>query len=441
MLSRIPKPKDNVLSYNGALEFSAFRHKEGVARPLLQKQNLGQRLLPELLGDACASPRFAGAADLAEPGETERNKMPKKTSQPKAAHKTMKGGDDMNLLELWTEGYNTVTKMWEQSYANLYDPWVESAGRLIDKAMELSKDSTPEKYKEFYKELMDVQQNNLSKMYAVPKGVADKESLEKMTKVADESSKLMQTWSQELADNTKRTQEMLSKGAPQENYGEFYDMWMKSYQKIIDEFTELFVSDDMNEALSRYTGIPEALLTNYAELARLWKQSYQNFISPLVESTSQLMSKFGDLTKPEVSPDAYREFYEQWMNSYRDAYAKMFNLQYAQPSTELMENMLKNTNTAMSAYKSWIAALEKMQAKMTEVMSRSTDPEAYKELYELWMKTFEKAFDDLFEFMPTFGPMKETMDLMKKSAKIQADTFMNLSKSWSESIARKQGQV
>lgn len=359
----------------------------------------------------------------------------------KGPEKTMHGGEDMNLLELWTEGYNAVTKMWEQSYENLYNPWVESAGRLFDKAVELSKDSTPDKYKEFYKELMDVQQNNLSKMYAVPKGMTDKKSLEKMTKVAEESSKLMRSWSQELSENTKRTQEMLTSGATPESYGEFYDMWIQSYQKIMDEFTELFVSEDMSEALSRYTGIPSALLANYAELAKLWKQSYQNFVAPLAESTSKLMAKFGDLTKAEVGPEAYKDFYEQWMNSYREAYTRMFNLQYEQPSTEMLESILKSTNTAMSAYKSWLGALEKLQAKMTEVMSKSTDPEAYKELYDLWVKTYEKAFNDLFEFMPAFGPMKESMDLMKKSAKIQADAYMNLSKGWMESATRKQGRV
>ena len=129
------------------------------------------------------------------------------------------------------------------------------------------------------------------------------------------------------------------------------------------------------------------------------------------------------------------------MNSYREAYTRMFNLQYEQPSTEMLESILKSTNTAMSAYKSWLGALEKLQAKMTEVMSKSTDPEAYKELYDLWVKTYEKAFNDLFEFMPAFGPMKESMDLMKKSAKIQADAYMNLSKGWMESATRKQGRV
>jgi DNA-binding transcriptional regulator YbjK len=368
--------------------------------------------------------------------------MPKKSEHPRTSEKTMDRGEDMNLLELWTEGYSAVTKMWEQSYVNLYNPWVESAGKLFDKAVELSKESTPDKYKEFYKELVDVQQNTLSKMYAVPKGMTDKETLENMTKVAQESNKLMKAWSQELTENTKRTQEMLTSGAAPENYGEFYDMWMKSYQKIIDQFTDLFASENMNEALSRYTGIPSALLTNYAELAKLWKQSYQNFISPLAESTSKLMSKFGDLTtKGEVSPEAYKEFYEQWMNTYREAYTRMFNFEYTQPSTEILESILKSTNAAMSAYKSWLAALEKMQGKMSDILSRTSDPDAYKGLYDLWVKTFEKAFDDLFEFMPTFGPMKETMDLMKKSARIQADAYMNVSKGWMETIARKQGQV
>jgi hypothetical protein len=355
--------------------------------------------------------------------------------------KTVRSDAQTDLFKLWAEGYTTVSKMWEQSYADLYDPWVESTGRLFDKAVELSKSSAPEKYKEFYEELINVEKNTLSKLYAAPKMATDKESLEKLSKTAEESSKLMKSWSEELAENTKRTQEMLMTGATPDNYNEFYNMWMNSYEKIIDQFVELFTSGGINEAFTRYTGVPSAVLTNLAELSKLWRQSYRNFVSPLMESTSKLMGKYGELTKPGARPEVYKEFYEQWMTTYREAYNRMFKQEFTRPSKEVIESMLESTNSAMTAYKSWLGALEKMQAKMADVLTKSNDPEAYKEFYELWLKTFEKAFDDFFDFMPTFGPLKEVMEPVKKAGRMQADTYISMSKAWMESLAKAQGKV
>ncbi|HMB44835.1 MAG TPA: hypothetical protein VKL21_03335, partial [Candidatus Methanoperedens sp.] len=87
-----------------------------------------------------------------------------------------------------------------------------------------------------------------------------------------------------------------------------------------------------------------------------------------------------------------------------------------------------------SMYKSWIDALQKMSEKAKELSTQTSDPEAYKEFYNLWVKMYEKAFDSFFEDIPTVGgPMKEVMEPIKVMAKMYADTFARISKMWVKS--------
>jgi hypothetical protein len=85
-------------------------------------------------------------------------------------------------------------------------------------------------------------------------------------------------------------------------------------------------------------------------------------------------------------------------------------------------------------YKSWISALEKMSEKGKEMSLQNSDPNAFKEFNNLWLKMYEKAFDSFFDDMPTVdGPMKEVMEPVKIMAKMYADTFIKMSKMWVKS--------
>ena len=147
-----------------------------------------------------------------------------------------------DAFEMWTESYSAMSKVWQESYANLYNPWIESAGKLFDKASELSKETSPEKYKEFYDELVKTQQNTLGKLYPVPKALTDKKTLEKLVTSAQESTNLMKSWSTELEENSKKTQKMLLGGADSRDYKSSYEMWIKSYEKMFDEFLQKMTS-------------------------------------------------------------------------------------------------------------------------------------------------------------------------------------------------------
>jgi hypothetical protein len=71
---------------------------------------------------------------------------------------------------------------------------------------------------------------------------------------------------------------------------------------------------------------------------------------------------------------------------------------------------------------------------MRDVMTNSTDPDAYKEFYGLWIETYEKAFEDFFEFMPVMEPMRKVTEPLRKAARVQADIYSNFTKMWMEGM-------
>jgi hypothetical protein len=335
-----------------------------------------------------------------------------------------------DAFRMWTESYSAMSKVWQESYANLYNPWIESTGKLFDKASELSKQTSPEKYKEFYEELVKTQQNTLGKLYPMPKAMTDRKTLEKLVTGAQESTNLMKSWSAELEENSKKTQKMLLGSAGPEDYKSSYEMWIKSYEKMFDEFLEMMTSKNTKDAFESYMGMPNIYLTNLAEAARMWRASYRDLYTPWAESTFELSEKFSELSKGNASPEKYREFYDHWMNTYKETFAKMFTADMTKPSKEMVENMLRGMNNSTEMYNSWLTVLEKMTEKMRALLTNATEPESYREFYGLWFDTYEKAFKDFFELMPVVEPMKVLLDPLKKAARVQADTYANATKMW-----------
>jgi hypothetical protein len=97
------------------------------------------------------------------------------------------------------------------------------------------------------------------------------------------------------------------------------------------------------------------------------------------------------------------------------------------PSKEVLEQFERSSNVNQKFYKSWIEILGQMSQKALGLSKQGTDPQACKELYNLWGKMYGKAFDNFFDNTPSFSPFKEIMEPVKKAAKIYADTFTSMS--------------
>ncbi|MDO8726582.1 MAG: poly(R)-hydroxyalkanoic acid synthase subunit PhaE [Candidatus Methanoperedens sp.] len=322
-----------------------------------------------------------------------------------------------------------VSKMWEDSYLKLYKPWIESTGEMFEKSANLSKEATPQKYKEFYDEWIKTYQSSFGKFYPTLAPESNKETLEIFLSNAERYNKLYRSWIEELEDNSQKTKEILSGKPDAAKYKECHDMWVKSYEKIFDELMELPSQESTKEIFGNYMEVPDIYLGSFLQMSKLFKRSYAQLCKPLNESMMTLSEKMAEISRGDANPEAYKEFYNLWVNTYKETYGKF--ARSMETNSEMFEHFAQSTNIYLGMYKSWIDALEKMSEKAKELSTQTSDPEAYKEFSNLWLKMYEKAFDSFFDDMPTVGgPMKEVMEPVKIMAKMYADTFIKMSKMW-----------
>jgi hypothetical protein len=328
------------------------------------------------------------------------------------------------------DSYTAVSKMWEDSCLKLYKPWFESTEALFGKAFELSKDATPETYKEFYSEWLKTSQNSLGKVYQIPTLESNKETFEKLLVSAKESKKIYGSWIAELEGNSKATREVLNGEADPAKYKEVYDLWINSYGKMLNELLTLPLRQNMKEIFQNTTGTPDIYSEAFEQISKLWTDSYTKLYLPYTESMLNLSLKSAQLSQGNASPEAYKEFHTLWMNTYRDINGKLLDTQSMRPSKEVLEYFLQSENVNLNLYKSWIEILGQMSQKVQGLSKQGADPQACRELYNLWGKMYGKAFDNFFDNTPTFSPFKEIMEPVKNAAKIYADTFTSVSNAW-----------
>ncbi|NJD78674.1 MAG: hypothetical protein FIB08_16530 [Candidatus Methanoperedens sp.] len=341
--------------------------------------------------------------------------------------------ENKDIPRTWADSYTAVSKMWEDSYLKLYKPWFESTEALFGKAFELSKDAAPEIYKEFYGEWMKTSQNSLGKFYQIPTLESNKETFGKLLVSAEESNKIYRSWITELEENSRMTREALQGEPDPAKYKEVYDMWIKSYGKMLDGLLTLPLRQNMKEIFENVTGAPDFYSETFEQISKLWNDSYTKLYVPYIDSMLKLSAKSAEISRGNASPEAYKEFYTLWLDTYQETYGRLFDAQSLRPSKEVLDYFVRSANINLDIYKSWIATLEKMSQKTKELSKQTADPEAHKELYNLWAKMYEKAFDNFFENTPTISPFKEILEPVKNAAKIYADTFTGISKNWVKS--------
>jgi hypothetical protein len=346
------------------------------------------------------------------------------------------GKEDINTeekenIKTCEDSYTAVSKMWEDSCLKLYKPWFESTEALFGKAFGLSKDATPETYKEFYGEWLKTSQNCFGKFHQIPTLESNKETFEKLLVSAEESKKIYGSWIAELEGNSKATREVLQGEADPAKYKEVYDMWINSYGKMLNELLTLPLRQNMKEIFQTITGTPDIYSDAFEQISKIWTDSYAKLYAPYAESMLKLSLKSAQLSQGNASPEDYKEFHTLWMNTYRDINGKLLDTQST--SKEVLEFFLQNENVNLNLYKSWIEILGQMSQKAQGLSKQGADPQACRELYSLWGKMYGKAFDNFFDNTPKFSPFKEIMEPVKNAAKIYADTFTGVSNTWMKS--------
>jgi hypothetical protein len=353
--------------------------------------------------------------------------MVKKTEERRTKEKIDMNEEKKNISRTWADSYLAVSKMWEDSCLKLYKPWFEAAEVLFEKAYGLSNDATPEKFKEFYGEWMKTSRSSFGNFYEIPTFESNKETFEKLLVSAEESNKIYRSWIAELEENSRATREVLQSESDPAKYKEVYEMWIKSYGKMLDELLTLPLRKNMKETFENVTGVSDFYSETFEQISKLWKDSYTKLYMPYIDAMLKLSAKSAEISRGNASPEAYKEFYTLWMDTYHETYGKLFDAQSMRHSKEVLEYFMRNANVNLNLYKSWIATLEKLSQKSKQLSEQSADPETKKEFNSLWAKTYEKAFDNFFENTPTVSPFKEILEPVKNAAKIYADTFTSIS--------------
>jgi hypothetical protein len=130
------------------------------------------------------------------------------------------------------------------------------------------------------------------------------------------------------------------------------------------------------------------------------------------------------------------QFYDLWMNTYKETFSRMFDPQTMKPSKEMVDSLKESTDISLNLFKSWTAVLEKMSEKIQEGSKLMNDPGTFKEFYNLWIKMYEKSLEDIFESIPLVSPLKEMVEPVKSAFKIYAQTSIKMSRMWMDSFTR-----
>ncbi|MBU2559871.1 hypothetical protein KKA03_03160 [archaeon] len=332
----------------------------------------------------------------------------------------------------WAKGYEELQKTWLDSYQALYGPWVDVMKDLSLEMEEMAKGNvTPKVYKKFYDRWVETYTKTFGKLPEPIMPTTD--ILEHMQKGAKDSTELYNSWIQELEKISKDTSNVLKGEADPLAFKELYGRWTKTYYKIYKDSLGLPAMEPMREVLKHFTGMPDLYSETFKGFSNMWIDSYMKLYTPWMEAITEMSAKVEEISRKTSGPEAYKEFYDLWTNTYKETLEKFPEMPSIIPTKEQLQNFSENFNGYLKLYKSWIETLETMSEKTDEIVKTGKDPKEYKKFFDLWVKTYETAFDNFFATLPMLGPMKEMFGPVKKTSKMYSDTYLNFSKMWTNS--------
>jgi hypothetical protein len=172
---------------------------------------------------------------------------------------------------------------------------------------------------------------------------------------------------------------------------------------------------------------------SYIAISKIWDDSLKLY-RPMLESTGELFGRSVELSK-DAAPEKYKEFYDQWVKTYQDSTGKFYQISSLESNRETFEKLLVSVEESNKIYRSWIDELEENSRVTREVLQGEPDPAKYKEVYDLWLKSYGKVFDELLT-LPFRQNIKNLFENLTGTPDIYSDTIEQISKQWKDSYAR-----
>lgn len=162
--------------------------------------------------------------------------------------------------------------------------------------------------------------------------------------------------------------------------------------------------------------------------AKMWEDSYFKVYKPWIESTCKMIEKVTDIPK-DATPEKYKEFYDEWTKIYQSAFDKFYPTIKPESNKEALEKLLKSAEKSNELYKSWIAELEKNSQMTKELLQENADPAKYKECSDMWMKSYEKIFEEMSS-LPIIESTAEIFENYTGTPNIYLMNFVQMTKLW-----------
>jgi len=137
--------------------------------------------------------------------------------------------------------------------------------------------------------------------------------------------------------------------------------------------------------------------------------------------------------------ESTREFYDQWVNMYKNTMGKLVEMPAVGPSREKSEKMMKGFSTFVNLFaagmdtssnfqKVFMEAMQKVQEKIPADMGGEINPDKYKEFYDIWIETYSETFKDFARsghFVSDLGRLNaHLMDFQKYNREMLEENYL-----------------
>lgn len=187
----------------------------------------------------------------------------------------------------------------------------------------------------------------------------------------------------------------------------------------------------LKEENVEHKDISKMLAGGDTEFLKMLEDSYSKLYKPLIESTIEIFEKMASLSK-DASPQKYSELYEEWLKTRQRCFGKNYPIPTLKSNKEILEKFLSNAEEFNRLHKSWISELEENSRKTKEILREEQDPAKYQEYCDMWIKSYEKIFDELLEVCAQKS-VKDAFGYYMGIPDIYSEHLLQMSKLWKRS--------
>ena len=200
-------------------------------------------------------------------------------------------------------------------------------------------------------------------------------------------------------------------------------------KKVVDE-----KSEEKKAVNEEQKDIFKAWADSYNAVSKMWEDSYSKLYRPWIESSGEMFGQAVELSM-DATPKSYRNFYDDWAKTYQNSFGKLYQIPTPESNKETLKTLLDSSEESVRLYKSWIAELEQNSGMTRKILQDEPDPEKYKEVFEAWMKSYEKMFEEILA-LPATESMKEIFEKNTGIPDIYFGTFEQIANLWKKSYAK-----